>query len=139
MSKIKPNTQLSDPSMQDQEYFLVQREDGQLRCSCGGELIKLDEYSYRCSGGYPIFRPDDGDIIQDKFGNKYLRMKPHKDKKNYDNKNAKSQDVIDNAMENQEVREVPVNEYMLKDLKDMEGGRRKDMEDNDDYDEDEEE
>lgn len=77
MSRIEPKTNLSDPTQRSRGYFLVQREDGQLRCSCGGELIKLDEHSYKCSGGYPIFRPGDGEIIQDKFGNIYLKMKPH--------------------------------------------------------------
>lgn len=66
-------------------YYLVQRSDGQLRCSCGAELIKNDDQSYVCTGGYPIYRPQDGDIIKDKWGNVYFRQKPHGD----ENKKAK--------------------------------------------------
>lgn len=64
---------------EDTGYFMVQRQDGALRCSCGRELIKHDENSLKCSAGYPIYRPQDGDMVKDKFGEISLRMKPHKE------------------------------------------------------------
>lgn len=133
MSKIKPETSLSDPSIQDRGYFLVQHENGKLTCSCGGELIKLDEYSYKCSGGYPIFRPEDGDIIQDKFGNKYLRMKPHKDKKNPKNKGAEPTEV-DEILRTQHISRRRTDKATKQRLKDMEQGRRSSTDEDDEDD-----
>lgn len=78
MSKINPQKPKAQSNQAFKGFYLVQREDGQLRCSCGRQLEKLDDYTYRCTGGFPQFRPEDGEVKQDKFGNIYLKMKPHK-------------------------------------------------------------
>lgn len=64
---------------QGDRYFLVQDENGHLTCSCGRALIKLDEYTYRCSGGYPTYRPEDDTVIKDKDGNIQLKELPHEE------------------------------------------------------------
>ena len=51
--------------------------DGKMRCSCGRELVKVDDNTYKCSYGYPLYRMDMGDIIKDKFGNLLFRGKSH--------------------------------------------------------------
>jgi hypothetical protein len=58
-------------------YYLEQDKDGQLRCSCGRSLVKLDNYTFKCSGGWPIYRPEDGTVEVDKFGNIQIRVIPH--------------------------------------------------------------
>lgn len=80
MSQIKAIEGEAGDNQMFNGYYLVQQEDGQLRCSCGRSLIKADENTWKCSGGYPLFRPKDGDIKQDKFGNTYFKMKPHRKK-----------------------------------------------------------
>lgn len=57
-------------------YTLIQNSEGALTCSCGRELIQQDENTYKCSGGYPKYHFDQGDIIKDKFGNILLKEKP---------------------------------------------------------------
>jgi len=59
------------------QYRPITYQDGRVTCSCGRELIQVDEHSYKCSGGYPIYRFDEGDIIKDKFGNLLMRAKEH--------------------------------------------------------------
>ena len=63
----------------DNEYYAVEDEDGVMRCSCGRELIKMDEETYQCSGGYPIFRFAEGSVIIDKFGNLCIKKLSHKE------------------------------------------------------------
>lgn len=57
-------------------YFAVE-EDGVLRCSCGRELIKKDDVTYECPGGFPIYRFDDGTVMIDKFGNLVIKHIEH--------------------------------------------------------------
>jgi hypothetical protein len=59
------------------QYFAVVEPDGKMHCSCGRELIKLDDKTYRCGAGWPLYRFDDGDIVIDKFGNLMMRTKDH--------------------------------------------------------------
>ena len=80
MKIIKPNLSLS-LAEDDEDYYAVE-EDGVLRCSCGSELIQLDEDSYRCAGGYPTYRFSEGSIILDKFGNLMIKKGDHGKKKN---------------------------------------------------------
>lgn len=54
--------------------------DGQMRCSCGRTLVKVDETTWACSAGYPRYRFDTGDIVVDKFGRLMFRMKEHSNK-----------------------------------------------------------
>ena len=61
-------------------YYSVENEDGTLRCSCGRELEKLDESTYRCSGGYPTYRFDDDSVFIDKFGNLMAKKIEHGEK-----------------------------------------------------------
>ena len=67
------------------EYHVVISPNGTMRCSCGEELIKMDEHTYRCgsSAGWPIYRFEDGTIFIDKFGNLMLKAIDHgRDKEN---------------------------------------------------------
>jgi len=59
------------------EYYPVVYSNGAMHCSCGNELIKHDDGSYKCAAGYPIYRFEDGDVIKDKFGNLSARVIPH--------------------------------------------------------------
>lgn len=59
------------------QYYPVTYKDGRVTCSCGRELMKIDEHTYQCTGGYPIYRFDEGDIIKDKFGNLMMKAKEH--------------------------------------------------------------
>jgi len=59
------------------EYYSVEDEDGVLRCSCGSELVKMDEESWRCGQGYPIYKFEDGEVLLDRNGNLMLKGKPH--------------------------------------------------------------
>ena len=72
MKKIEPvqKTEAND-------YWTVVDPDGTLRCSCGRELIKMDENTYKCPGGYPIYRFGDGSIFIDKWGNLMLKTSDH--------------------------------------------------------------
>lgn len=59
------------------EYYPVESPDGKIRCSCGRELIRIDEDTFQCPGGYPTYRLSGEDIIKDKFGGLSMRSKPH--------------------------------------------------------------
>lgn len=59
------------------EYYSVVDDKGKMTCSCGRELIKLDEHTYKCPGGYPIYRFEDGSVFIDKWGNLMLKAIDH--------------------------------------------------------------
>lgn len=78
MKKIEPSFKNSFKG-----YFSIVAPDGTLKCSCGRQLIKLDDNTYKCSGGYPIYRFEQGEFFIDKFGNLMFKEKDHnKEKKN---------------------------------------------------------
>jgi hypothetical protein len=54
------------------DYKMVTTARGKLKCSCGRELIKMDEETYKCSGGFPIYRISSGGVFIDKFGQLWL-------------------------------------------------------------------
>ena len=60
-----------------EQYYLIETEDGQLKCSCGLKLIKLDDEHYKCEGGYPMYSFESGEIRVDTFGRLMLRKKDH--------------------------------------------------------------
>ena len=72
MKKIEPtsNNKLDN-------YWAVVDADGNMRCSCGSELIKLDEHTYKCAGGWPIYRFEDGSVFIDKFGSLMIKTSDH--------------------------------------------------------------
>ncbi len=72
MKKIEPTEY-----REEDEYWAVLAPDGTLRCSCGRELEKMDEHTYKCPGGYPIYRFEDGTIFIDKFGNLMIKTTDH--------------------------------------------------------------
>lgn len=72
MKDVKPVCELEDDG-----YYAVTYPDGTLHCSCGATLVKMDEKTYECPGGYPVYRFDEGDILIDKFGNLMFRNKSH--------------------------------------------------------------
>lgn len=74
--KFKPK---SDEDIKEDidDYFLVEHGKGDLKCSCGRELIKQDSETYKCSGGYPQWRIQDNEVRIDKFGNILLKAKNH--------------------------------------------------------------
>ena len=83
MKQIKPFSEDDDDRnrinlIDADRFWLVEYEDGQLRCSCGRSLIKLDENTFKCTGGYPTYSLADGEVMLDKFGNIMLKNKPHK-------------------------------------------------------------
>ena len=43
----------------------------------GRVLVKQDENTYRCTGGYPEWKMDSEDVFVDKFGNLMLKPKTH--------------------------------------------------------------
>lgn len=61
---------------EEDKYYSVE-ENGVLKCSCGRELIKMDENTYKCSGGYPIYRFDNETVFIDKFGNLCIKKLNH--------------------------------------------------------------
>lgn len=63
-------------------FFLVEDHDGTLKCSCGRELVNVDEHTWRCSAGYPTYRFEEGTIMVDKFGNIMIKKIPHGDDEN---------------------------------------------------------
>ena len=71
--EVKPNN--IHPTGNDKYYAVEQ--DGVLTCSCGRELVKLDDKTYKCPGGYPIYRFDDGSVYIDKFGNLMIKQIEH--------------------------------------------------------------
>ena len=72
MKKIEPEC-----IREEDEYWSVVDANGIMRCSCGRELIKMDEHTYRCAGGYPIYRFEDGTVFIDKWGNLMLKASDH--------------------------------------------------------------
>jgi hypothetical protein len=54
-------------------YWLVIEKDGTLKCSCGRELVKLDENLFVCTGGYPTYRISPDEVVVDKWGNLCLK------------------------------------------------------------------
>lgn len=82
MGEIKPNINHDRDDEIAKEYFTVEGEDGVMRCSCGRQLIKMDETTYMCSGGYPVYRFEDGSVIIDKFGNLMFKHEESHEEKN---------------------------------------------------------
>ena len=72
MKKIEPVE-----SRESNSYWSVVDADGNMRCSCGSQLIKLDEHTYKCAGGWPIYRFEDGTVFIDKWGNLMLKTTDH--------------------------------------------------------------
>lgn len=66
----------------EDDYYSVVDADGVMRCSCGRELEQIDEDTYRCPGGYPVYRFSKQEVFIDKFGNLMARRKPHGQKQN---------------------------------------------------------
>ncbi len=58
------------------DYWAVE-QDGVLTCSCGRELEKMDEFTYKCSGGYPVYRFQTGAVFIDKWGNLMIKKIDH--------------------------------------------------------------
>lgn len=85
MTELKPNIDTSEEEEADQ-YECTVDEDGVMRCSCGSELVKLDDTTYKCPGGYPIYRFDDDTIFIDKFGNLCIKNIDHENPKDEGNK-----------------------------------------------------
>lgn len=79
MVKIKADIDHREDEQIARDYWCVSDDTGKLRCSCGGELIKMDEYTYRCIHGYPIYTIDNATLFIDKFGNIRLKNIPHGD------------------------------------------------------------
>ena len=81
MKHIEPNNSSSGMEavreIDADRYFLVEDEDGQLKCSCGRKLIKLDDETYKCEGGYPIYRVPQGEVVIDTYGRLMLKKKKH--------------------------------------------------------------
>ena len=71
MKTVKPQTR-----SEADEYFAVE-QDGVLKCSCGRELEKMDDQTYKCSGGYPVYRFQDGSVYIDKWGNLMMKKIDH--------------------------------------------------------------
>jgi hypothetical protein len=67
------------PSEVENGWYPRVGPDGQMRCSCGRVLVKVDEVTWACSAGFPRYRFDTGDIVVDKFGRLMFRMKDHPD------------------------------------------------------------
>lgn len=80
MKVIKPEKSWNTKDQEESadEYFCVDDGDGVMRCSCGEQLIKLDDNTYQCPGGYPTYRFEDGSVFIDKFGNLMLKHEEHK-------------------------------------------------------------
>ena len=58
------------------EWFPVE-QNGNLICSCGRPLEKLESGVYRCSYGFPTFHLDAGDVRINKWGNMFFKRKEH--------------------------------------------------------------
>ena len=84
MKEIKPtkSSRYRDSEMElgGDNYYSVEDEDGVLRCSCGNELEQMDESTYKCPGGYPVYRFDNDSIFIDKFGNLMAKKIDHGEK-----------------------------------------------------------
>ncbi len=77
MKKIKPESYNERDA-----YWAVVDADGNMKCSCGRQLIKMDEHTYKCAGGWPIYRFEDGTVFIDKFGNLMLKTTDHDGEQN---------------------------------------------------------
>lgn len=76
MKVLDPADRATD--REDNQYYPVMNpETGMMTCSCGNELVKLEEGMYRCGAGWPMYRIEEGDVIKDKWGNLLLRIKEH--------------------------------------------------------------
>ena len=71
MKNIEPATYRNEDA-----YFVVER-DGVLTCSCGRALVKMDDQTYKCPGGYPVYRFQDGSVFIDKWGNLMMKKIDH--------------------------------------------------------------
>lgn len=76
MNTIKP-VKVSSEKDRNRQYVPVRHRDGRITCSCGRELVKLDETTYQCAGGWPMYRMDAGDIIKTKDGQLLMRELAH--------------------------------------------------------------
>lgn len=59
------------------KYWLVMNAEGIATCSCGRSIEKVDDETWRCSVGFPQYRPAKGEVKLDKFGNLMFKVKPH--------------------------------------------------------------
>ena len=73
MKEIKPANNKTDT----ESYYLCEDEDGTLKCSCGRELIQMDEDTWKCTGGWPTYKFSDGSIFIDKFGRLMFKTSEH--------------------------------------------------------------
>lgn len=76
MNILKP-TRVDSDRDKSRQYVPIRHKNGKVTCSCGRELVKLDERTYRCAAGWPMYRFDDGDIIKTKDGQLLMRQKDH--------------------------------------------------------------
>lgn len=67
----------SSQPMGADSYYAVVNSAGVMICSCGRELEKMDDTTYKCPGGYPIYRFEDGDFFIDKFRNLMFKEIDH--------------------------------------------------------------
>ena len=80
--EFEKSDDVKDFEYEADEYFLQEGEDGILRCSCGRELIQLDAETWKCPGGYPTYRINDGSVMIDKFGRLMFKHEDHDPPKN---------------------------------------------------------
>ena len=59
------------------QWYSVLHSNGKMRCSCGRQLVKIDDKTYKCEYGYPMYRFDEGEVMKDKFGNLLLKRLSH--------------------------------------------------------------
>ena len=60
------------------KWHAVFRGDGTIGyCSCGRPLEKIDDSTYRCSSGFPVYSLREGNVFKDKYGNLYVAVMPH--------------------------------------------------------------
>ncbi len=63
-----------------EKWHAVFRGDGTIGyCSCGRPLEKIDDMTYRCSSGFPVYSLREGNVFKDKYGNLYIAAIPHND------------------------------------------------------------
>jgi len=74
--KIK-RTKVNKEQKDGDGFYMMQTKDGVLQCSCGCSLIKEDEHTLRCPGGNVLYRPQDGDVVKNKWGDIMLKLKSH--------------------------------------------------------------
>jgi hypothetical protein len=60
------------------QWHAVFRGDGKIGyCSCGRGLEKIDDMTYRCESGFPVYSLREGNVFKDKYGNLYIAAIPH--------------------------------------------------------------